>query len=101
MLPRRDDPVVTLADTLRRLRSDGVRCIAAHPQPDGKTLAQADFTGDVCIVLGSEGHGLSTSVLDSCDEAVTIPMANGVDSLNVGAAAAVFLFEASRQRGQG
>jgi tRNA G18 (ribose-2'-O)-methylase SpoU len=99
-LKRRDDPVPTLADTLRELRKSGVRCLAAHPRPDGKTLAQADFTGDVCIVLGSEGHGLSQSVLEACDEAVAIPMANGVDSLNVGAAAAVFLFEAVRQRGK-
>jgi tRNA G18 (ribose-2'-O)-methylase SpoU len=100
-LKRRDDPVATLADTLRDLRVRGVRCIAAHPRPDGKTLAKTDLTGDVCIVLGSEGHGLSPSVLEACDEAVAIPMANGVDSLNVGAAAAVFLFEAARQRGQG
>jgi len=99
-LKRRDDPVPTLAGTLHELRKSGVRCLAAHPRPDGKTLAQADFTGDVCIVLGSEGHGLSQSVLEACDEAVAIPMANGVDSLNVGAAAAVFLFEAVRQRGK-
>jgi tRNA G18 (ribose-2'-O)-methylase SpoU len=97
---RRDDPVPTLAETLRALRSHGVRCIAAHPHTEKKTLAQTDFTGDVCLVLGSEGHGISRSVLEACDEAVAIPMANGVDSLNVGAAAAVFLYEANRQRGK-
>jgi len=37
-------------------------------------------------------------VLAACDEAVAIPMVSGVDSLNVGGAAAVFLYEASRQR---
>ncbi len=100
-LKRRDDPVGTLAGTLRDLRAWGVRCLAAHPRADGKTLSQADFTGDVCIVLGSEGHGLSQSVLEACDEAVAIPMANNVDSLNVAAAAAVFLFEVVRQRGRG
>ena len=99
-LKRRDDPVATLAETLRDLRMRGVRCLAAHPRPNCKTLSQADFSGDVCLVLGSEGHGLSKSVLDACDEALAIPMANGVDSLNVGAAAAVFLYEASRQRGK-
>ena len=44
------------------------------------------------------GQGLSPEVLAACDEAVAVPMANGVDSLNVAAAAAVFLYEASRQR---
>jgi tRNA G18 (ribose-2'-O)-methylase SpoU len=97
-LKRRDDPIPTLADTLRTLQAHGVRCIAAHPHTEKKFLTQTDFTGDVCIVLGSEGSGISTPVLAACDEAVAIPMSNGVDSLNVSAAAAVFLFEAARQR---
>ena len=97
---RRDEPGVTLAGTLRVLRTRGIRSIAAHPHASGRTLAQADFTGDCCIIFGSEGHGISESVLAACDEAVAIPMANGVDSLNVGAAAAVFLYEARRQRGK-
>jgi tRNA G18 (ribose-2'-O)-methylase SpoU len=76
-----------------------VRCVAAHPHVSGRTPAQTDFTGDCCLVLGSEGHGLSPAVLAVCDEAAAIPMARNVDSLNVGNAAAVFLYEASRQRG--
>jgi tRNA G18 (ribose-2'-O)-methylase SpoU len=88
----------TLADTLRDLRKHGIRCVAAHPHTDKKSLSQADFTGDCCVVFGSEGKGISAEVLAACDEAVAIPMANGVDSLNVGAAAAVFLYEAARQR---
>jgi tRNA G18 (ribose-2'-O)-methylase SpoU len=91
-------PSETLAQTLQSLRARGVHCIAAHPHADGKTLSQADFSGDCCIVFGSEGNGISTPVLEACDEAVAIPMPPTVDSLNVGAAAAVFLYEASRQR---
>ena len=97
-LKRRDDPVVTLAETLGELRRHGVRCIAAHPRAGGKLLAEADFTRDVCLVFGSEGNGISEKVLAACDEAVMIPMANTVDSLNVSAAAAVFLHEVVRQR---
>ena len=96
---RRDDPApFSLAQTLRDLRARGIRCLAAHPRPDGKTLSQADFSGDCCVVFGSEGNGISQAVLEACDECVAIPMANGVDSLNVGGAAAVFLYEANRQR---
>jgi len=91
-------PAPQLARALSRLRTEGVRCLAAHPHTEMKFLSQADFTGDCCIVFGSEGHGLSAEVLAACDEAVAVPMANGVDSLNVGAAAAVFLYEAARQR---
>ena len=96
-------PVVesaNLAGTLRELRTRGVRCYAAHPRASGRSVTQADFTGDCCIVVGSEGHGLSPVVLEACDEAVAIPMAQNVDSLNISNAAAVFLYEACRQRGQ-
>lgn len=96
-------PVVeteNLARTLRELSSQSIRCIAAHPHPEGKNLAQARLQGDSCIVFGSEGYGLSSAVLNACDEAVAVPMAHGVDSLNVGSASAVFLYEARRQRGQ-
>jgi tRNA G18 (ribose-2'-O)-methylase SpoU len=91
--------VANLAGTLRDLRSQGVRPIAAHPHVEGRTLSQADFSGDCCVVLGSEGCGIAPAVLESCSEAVAIPMADAVDSLNVGSAAAVFLYEARRQRG--
>jgi len=94
------EPNLTLAQTLRDLRARGIRCIAAHPHATGKTLSQADFSGDCCIVFGSEGDGISKAVLDSCGEAVAIPMSTNVDSLNVGAAAAVFLYEVNRQRGK-
>ena len=94
-------PVVeptNLAHALRELRDQGVRCIAAHPSASGKTVAQADLSSDCCVVFGSEGYGISPNVLRACDEAVAIPMPPTVDSLNVGSAAAVFLYEANRQR---
>lgn len=97
-------PVVeppSLAKALLDLRLAGVRCVAAHPHTNRRTLAQADLRGDCCMVFGSEGNGISSEVLAACDEAVLVPMSNGVDSLNVGAAAAVFLYEAARQRGRG
>jgi len=89
---------LTLVECLQEFRARGVRCIAAHPHTDQRTLPQADFTGDCCIVFGSEGDGISPAVLAACDDAVAIPMPPAVDSLNVAAAAAVFLYEANRQR---
>jgi tRNA G18 (ribose-2'-O)-methylase SpoU len=91
-------PSETLAQTLHELRSHGVRCIAAHPHTEKNVLPRADFSGDCCVVFGSEGSGLAPEILTACDEAVTIPMAPGVDSLNVAAAAAVFFYEVNRQR---
>lgn len=87
-----------LVRCLEELRRCGVRCVAAHPHTDQRTLAQADLTGHCCLVFGGEGRGLAPAVLQACDEAVAIPMHREVDSLNVAAAAAVFLYEADRQR---
>jgi len=88
----------SLVATLVELRACGVRCVAAHPHTDKKFLLQASFKTDTCIVFGAEGNGISPAVLAACDEAVAIPMAPTVDSLNVASAAAVFLYEAQRQR---
>lgn len=87
-----------ISEALRTLRNRGVRCIAAHPHTEARTLYEADFAGDCCLVFGSEGHGISNEVLKACDEAVAIPMAADVDSLNVASAVAAFLCEAQRQR---
>jgi tRNA G18 (ribose-2'-O)-methylase SpoU len=88
----------SLALALKELRARGIRTVAAHAHTDRRTLAELDLRGDVCIVLGSEGHGIRESVLAECDEHVIVPMANGVDSLNVGSAGSVFCYEVARQR---
>jgi tRNA G18 (ribose-2'-O)-methylase SpoU len=87
-----------LVRSLEHLRSQGIQPIAAHPHVEGRTLFDAQLRQDICVVLGSEGFGLSSPVLAACQEAAAIPMAAEVDSLNVASAAAVFLYEARRQR---
>lgn len=89
---------LNLMNCLSSLKARGIRCIAAHPHVEGRALSDADFTKDCCIIFGSEGHGISGAVLELCDDAVAIPMPPTIDSLNVGSAAAVFLYEANRQR---
>jgi len=87
-----------LVAALQELKLHGIRTIAAHPHVEGRILSQADFTDGCCIVFGSEGSGIAPKVLEVCDDAVAIPMPKTVDSLNVASAAAVFLYEANRQR---
>jgi tRNA G18 (ribose-2'-O)-methylase SpoU len=94
-------PVVMAANlvtALTTLRQRNVHVIAAHPHAEQQTIYDVDFTKDCCLVFGSEGNGVSTEALAACDKKVAIPMSNEVDSLNVGTAAAVFLYEVARQR---
>lgn len=49
--------------------------------------------GDLTLIVGNEGWGLPRAALDACDRLVELPMASGVDSLNVGAAGAILMWE--------
>jgi TrmH family RNA methyltransferase len=60
---------------------------------------EADLRGPVAIVVGAEGAGLPATVLERAAARLRIPLRDPVESLNVGVAAALVLFEAARQRG--
>jgi tRNA G18 (ribose-2'-O)-methylase SpoU len=91
--------VENLAPSLRKLTNQfGTRIIVTHPQPDATSIEDADLNGSVCLVLGSEGKGISSEVLETCSEKVSIPMTLETDSLNVATASGIFLFEAARKR---
>ena len=64
----------------------------------GRDYAAMDLRGRFALMVGNESHGLGSDHLDLADELVSVPMAGGTESLNVGVAAAVICFEAARQR---
>lgn len=79
------------------LRAAGIRIVASRV--DATELhVDADLTGPIAIVLGSESDGLSEAWRGADIDAVRLPMLGAADSLNVSAAAAVLLYEAWRQR---
>ena len=74
----------------RALRAAGFRVAALSPAPDALPLVQAGLgPGRVAWLLGAEGPGLSAEALAAADLVVRIPMASGVDSLNIATAAAI------------
>jgi TrmH family RNA methyltransferase len=85
------------AELFPRLRDRGILLVAADPR-SATDYASVDLRGPVAIFLGGEGSGLPSDWLDLVDRRVRVPMRAGVESLSVGAAAAVLLFEARRQR---
>lgn len=65
---------------------------------DGATpLFQTDLTGSLALVLGAEGSGVNPALADKAKVRIKIPMAHGIESLNVGAAAAICMYERVRQ----
>ena len=89
--------VPNLARYLAEVKGDRLWAYAAAA--DGETgLWQLDLSGGVALVFGAEGKGVRPLVRRTCDGTVSIPLVQGVESLNVSVAAAVTLFEARRQR---
>ena len=89
-------PLVFAADlpaALQGLRQKGVACFAAALY-NSRPLNEVgnDHPGGVCVVIGSEGQGLSDAVIEACDAAVRIPMTDRVESLNAGVAGGVLLW---------
>lgn len=89
--------VTNLARCLERLRENGIWFVGTDDQA-GLLWYQADYTGDVAIVVGSEGEGMRRLTREACDWLVSIPMAGSVSSLNVSVAAGILLYEVVRQR---
>ena len=93
-------PVVRTADaqaTLETLQQAGLTRLAAVPR--GATpMTATNLRRPMALVLGGEGAGLDDPVLAQCDDRVSIPMSGRVESLNVAVAAALLVYEASRQR---
>ncbi len=58
-----------------------------------KNLKEIDTNGRITLVVGNEGNGVSQKMLSICDEIATIPMDNGVESLNVGIAGSIAMYE--------
>lgn len=77
----------------------GERLWAYAAAADGEVRVwDLDLRDGVALVFGAEGKGVRPLVRRACDATVAIPLAAGIESLNVGVAAAVTLFEARRQR---
>ncbi|MCA3186616.1 MULTISPECIES: 23S rRNA (guanosine(2251)-2'-O)-methyltransferase RlmB [unclassified Cupriavidus] len=89
--------VTNLARTLRELQERGIWVIGTADGTD-KSLYDMDLKGPTAIVMGAEGEGMRRLTRETCDELVALPMAGGVESLNVSVASGVCLYEAVRQR---
>src|SRR6188472_2018716 len=89
--------VPNLARYLGEVKGDRLWAFAASADGDSR-LWNVDLTDGTALVFGAEGKGVRPLVRRTCDATLSIPLAAGVESLNVSVAVAVTLFEARRQR---
>ncbi len=78
-------------------RQQGFQIVATLPNAD-RTYWDVDFCKPTLLLIGNEGAGLSPALTALADYSVQIPLAAGVESLNVAIAAALLLYEAKRQQ---
>ena len=84
---------------ITQMRDKGIWVVGLDDSSENTLFDIANFATDgICIVLGSEGTGLSRLVRERCDTVVSIPMLGQVSSLNVSAAAALATYEVTRAR---
>lgn len=92
--------VPNLAQALSRMAQSGVRIVGTAGDAH-HSLYDADLSAPLALVLGSEDLGLRRLTREHCHQLVRVPMAEGVESLNVGVTAGICLFEARRRQRAG
>lgn len=86
-----------IAQTLKKLKDDGFWVIGADM--DGtQSYYDADYRGAIVLVIGGEGHGISTLTKKCCDFIVSIPMVGHINSLNASVAGSILMYEAMKKR---
>lgn len=88
--------VVNLRQTITKLKKEGFWFIGTDME--GTDYKKIDYKGKTCIIIGSEGFGMSRIISEECDYKASIKMNGKVNSLNASVAAGIIIYEAIYQR---
>ncbi len=83
--------IANLTQSLNRLKQAGVWAVGVEDTPDAQLYHQANLTGPICLVVGSEGRGLSRLVKETCDFLIKLPRRGQIESLNASVACGLIL----------
>lgn len=86
-----------IAQTLKKLKEKGF-WVAGADMDGEKAYYEADLTGPLVLVVGSEGKGMSRLTKEACDFIVRMPMVGRINSLNASVAGSILMYESMRQR---
>lgn len=90
--------VPNLTQTLNNLKQQNIWIAGLENEPSAVMYAQANLSGAVALVIGSEGQGMSRLVKETCDFLVKLPMRGHIESLNASVAGGLLLYEIWRAR---
>ena len=90
--------VTNLRQTLKNLKDKGYWIVGAEATSESVNFWNVDFNMKICLVIGSEGKGVSRIVREECDYLVKIPMWGKINSLNASVSAAILIYEIRRQQ---
>lgn len=88
--------VTNITQAIKQLQNLGIWVVGTDM--DAPLYYEANLTGNIAIVIGNEGEGISRLVKESCDLMVSLPMLGQVSSLNAAVAGSIVMYEAIRQR---
>lgn len=88
--------VTNINDTIRMLKDNFVNVVCADME--GQNIYESHLSGDIAVVIGSEGHGVKTLTKKLCNQTISIPQYGKVNSLNASVASGIICFEIVRQR---
>lgn len=86
---------MNLYQAIKKIQQEDIKIVGVHME--GEPYFKKDLTGPVVLVLGAEDVGISTGMMERVDEKVSIPMTEGIGSLNVSVSAGVLMYEKLRQ----
>ncbi len=86
---------MNLLTAVKELKKNGIKIFGVHME--GASYFETDLKGPCAFVLGAEDVGISTGMVERVDEKISIPMREGIGSLNVSASAAILMYEKLRQ----
>jgi len=89
--------VSNLNNTIKDLKKRNVWVVGT--EADGSDYSKTDLNIPICLVIGSEGRGMSELVRRNCDMTVSLPMKGKINSLNASVAAGILIYEIVKQRG--
>jgi 23S rRNA (guanosine2251-2'-O)-methyltransferase len=86
---------MNLFEAVKKIKEEDIKIVGIHM--DGQPHFKENLKGPIAMILGAEDVGISTGMLERVDKTVSIPMKEGIGSLNVSVSAAVLMYEKLRQ----